>query len=222
MGTATDYVSYASKMRGLAVAGVDLEADARFVDMVSPRRAHVLDLGCGIGAAVNALRKRGHDAFGIDPSEHVLKVAADLFDSAWYRQSSAERLSPDVLKEHGLPSRYDCVLMAGNVPAFLPPCDLQAVFNTAVDILTAAGHLIIGTSTYARGGPQDQDSAAQSSGLILQGRYSTWHLDPFDKDPWCVSVYAAPGTRVAPDGPDGQFILPASGADGGPTKRLHQ
>jgi SAM-dependent methyltransferase len=198
---------YASKMRSFAVTDVDLEVDARFVDMLVPRRAHVLDLGCGIGSAVNALRRRGHEAYGIDPSEPVLQVAADLFDSSWYRQLRAEDLSDSSLEELRLPLSYECILMAGNVPAFLTPTELQAAFSNAARILAPAGFLVTGTSAEARGGPRDQDNVADASGLTLQSRYSNWHLGPFNNDPWCVSVYKAPGAPATPDGPDGMFIL---------------
>ena len=194
-------------MRNLAVSDVDLEVDARFVDMLIPRRARVLDLGCGIGSAVKALRQRGHEAYGVDPSEPALRVAADLFDSGWYRQLRAEDLSDSSLEELGLPLTYECVLMAGNVPAFLTPIELQAVFNNAARILAPAGLLVTGTSTQSRGGPRDQDKAADASGLAFHSRYSNWHLGPFTNDPWCVSIYKAPGVPAIPEGPDGMFIL---------------
>lgn len=196
-------------MRNLAVSDVDLEVDARFVDMLIPRRARVLDLGCGIGSAVKALRRRGHEAYGIDPSEPALQVAADLFDSSWYRQLRAEDLSGSSLEEHGLPLSYECVLIAGNVPAFLTSTELQAAFDNAARILTPAGLLVTGTSTHSRGGPRDQDEAADASGLALHSRYSNWHLGPFTNDPWCVSIYKAPGVPATPEGPDGMFILPS-------------
>ncbi len=168
----------------------------------------MLDLGCGIGSAVKALRQRGHEAYGIDPSEPALQVAADLFDSSWYRQLRAEVLSGSSLEELGLPLSYECVLMAGNVPAFLTPIELQAAFNNAARILAPAGLLVTGTSTQSRGGPRDHDEAADASGLALHGRYSNWHLSRFTNDPWCVSIYKAPGVPATPKGPDGMFILP--------------
>ncbi|WP_307000538.1 bifunctional 2-polyprenyl-6-hydroxyphenol methylase/3-demethylubiquinol 3-O-methyltransferase UbiG [Arthrobacter sp. V1I7] len=198
---------YVSKMRNLAVSDVDLEVDARFVDMLIPRGARVLDLGCGIGSAVKALRQRGHEAYGIDPSEPALQVAADLFDASWYRQLRAEDASRSSLEELGLPLSYECVLMAGNVPAFLTSTELQAAFHNTASILTPAGLLVTGTSTNSRGGPRDQDEAADASGLALHSRYSNWHVSPFTDDPWCVSIYKAPGIPATSEGPDGMFIL---------------
>lgn len=44
---------------------------------------------------------------------------------------------------------------------------------------------------------------------MLHSQYSSWHLSPFTNDPWCVSIYKAPGVPAIPEGPDGMFILPA-------------
>ncbi len=49
-------------MRNLTTGGTDLEVDVRFMDMLSPRGARILDIGCGIGSAVKGLRRRGHEA----------------------------------------------------------------------------------------------------------------------------------------------------------------
>lgn len=209
MDFSSNYDAYATKMRGLVTAGVDLEADARFIDMLLRPKARVLDIGCGIGTTVNALRHRGHEAYGIDPSQPVLGVAADLFNRSWYRRMGAEQLSLASLEEHGLPQDYDCFLMAGNVPAFLGPDGLQASFDRAAEALTPAGYLVTGTSTHSRGGPQEQDKASQAAGLSLLQRFSNWHLKPFEDDPWCVSVYVSSGSRPAANGPDGIFVLPS-------------
>ena len=205
-----DYVAYAAKMRSLVDSGCDLEVDARFVDMLSPRQAQILDLGCGIGSAVGALRTRGHAAYGVDPTDDVLTVARELFHPAWFRQMRAEAVSAAALRTQGLPVAYDVVLMSGNVPAFLSDDDLPAIFNRVSSILNPGGCLIIGTSSKARGGPTQQDVAAGGSGLTLTHRFSDWHLSPFSEDsPWSVSVYSSAGQRRTADGPDGMFVLGA-------------
>lgn len=207
MTISPNYPAYAAKMRALVAKGVDLEVDARFVDMLLGRRARVLDVGCGIGTAVGALRQRGHEAFGVDPSRDVLEVAADLFDSSWYRHRSADGLSPDALQADGLPLNYDCLLLAGNVPAFLKPEQLLAVFQAAAVLLTPGGLLVLGTTTSTRGGPVDQDRVAAGAGLTLRHRFANWHLKPFEDDPWAVSIFAVPGQPASPDGPDGILVL---------------
>ena len=208
MNHGPDYAAYAAKMRGLAASGCDLEVDARFVDMLSPRRAHILDLGCGIGSAVGALRNRGHLAFGVDPTEAVLAVARELFDPAWFRSMGAGDVSAAALAGQGLPAAYDVVLLSGNVPAFLTDGELLGIFERLPSILKPGGFLAVGTSTDTRGGPAQQDLAAHDSGLTLVHRFSDWHLGPFSEDsPWSVSVYSNAGQRCTPDGPDGIFVL---------------
>ncbi len=203
-----DLQQYAQKMRDLAAAGVDLETDARFLDALLPRRARVLDLGCGIGAAVNALRRAGHLAWGIDTSGEVLQVAAELFDPAWYRRMPVTDIGSAQLQQAGLIQRYDGLLMAGNVAAFLSARELAGVFRQAGALLDPQGVFILGTTAAVFGGPEDQDRAAEGTGLKLLGRYADWHLRPFTPDsPWCVSIFAPTTARQLPGAPDGIFVL---------------
>ncbi|WP_432397792.1 class I SAM-dependent methyltransferase [Pseudarthrobacter sp. L19] len=205
---ATDYDAYAAKMRRLVESGRDMEADARFVDTLVPRGAVILDVGCGIGSAVAALRERGHEAFGIDATPAVLEVATECHDPAWFRKAAAADLSIRKLGLVDLPTRYDAIVVSGNVPAFLTDAELGGVFDLAAEILVPAGQLVIGTTTQARGGPATQDELAVGAGLGLSHRFSDWHLGAFcDSSPWSVSVFTNPGARRATSGPDGMFIL---------------
>ncbi|MDN5585624.1 MAG: class I SAM-dependent methyltransferase [Brevibacterium sp.] len=199
---------YAAKMRRHVRSNSDLEADARFVDMLAPRGSTILDIGCGIGSAVNALRRRGHDAFGLDPSPEVLDVAIELHGAQWFRSIAAADLSQPVLTDRDLPSRYDLILMSGNVPAFLTKPELASTFQTTSKLLTPGGRLVIGTSARSPGGPKDQDAFAEGTSLALENRYCDWHLGRYDADsPWSVSVFTTPGRRRADEGPDGMFVL---------------
>ena len=208
MNDGPDYAAYAAKMRRLAASGCDLEVDARFVDMMGPRRARILDLGCGIGSAVGALRRRGHLAYGVDPTESILDVARELFDPSWFRAMSAQGVCAATLSGQGLPASYDVVLMSGNVPAFLADGGLRETSSQLPSLLNPGGVVIVGTTTNARGGPTDQDLAAAGSGLTLTHRCADWHLGPFSEDsPWSVSVYSNAGSRREANGPDRVFVL---------------
>lgn len=209
MTFAPDYEVYAQMMRRLAGSGTDLEVDARFVDMLSPRNSRILDLGCGIGSAVNGLRRRGHEAYGLDPTEAVLRVARELFEAEWYRHGTIEGVSRHALQREGWPDRFEVILLAGNVPAFLSPDGLRGAFLSASELLVPGGFLVVGTTTAVRGGPGDQDQAARRVGLVPIGRFSDWHLGRFTEEAaWSVSVYASPGELPAEDGPGGIFVLP--------------
>ncbi len=203
-----EYGQYASMMRQHVATGTDLEVDARFVDMLVARHAAILDVGCGHGSAVNALRRSGHLAFGIDPTPVILKIATDRFNPAWFRDLGAEQISPPTLREVGLPSAYDLVLMAGNIPAFLSDAALAMALAQVVAVLKPGVFLVVGTTVRAQGGPQDLDGAAAAAGLLRRQRFADWHLGRYGEDPrWSVSVFQSPGEPPAAPGPDGIFIL---------------
>lgn len=200
--------AYSDKMRLLEGKGADLAVDARFLDMLAPRNSRILDIGCGIGSAVNALRRSGHIAYGIDPTRAVLDVAEDIFDRGWYRQLAVEQLAHERLRAEGLPDRYEVILMSGNVPAFLSEETLKDAFMKVSELLVDGGLLVVGTTVATRGGPKDQDTAARLAGLMFLNRFSDWHLSSFKEDSaWSVSVHAKPGALNAHTGPDGIFIL---------------
>ncbi|MBG6108933.1 bifunctional 2-polyprenyl-6-hydroxyphenol methylase/3-demethylubiquinol 3-O-methyltransferase UbiG [Frigoribacterium sp. CG_9.8] len=166
--------------------------------MISCRRSKILDVGCGHGSAVAALRRCGHESYGIDPTVRILNIALELSNPAWFRQLGAADLVPRTLLDAGLPDRYDALLLAGNVAAFLTTAELEFVFNTAAILLRPGGRLIIGTTVEAAGGPADQDAAASGSPLQLQNRFADWHLGPFlDSSRWSVSVFV--GSQPASD-----------------------
>ena len=209
MTTNAEYARYAAKMRRLIAEGSDLEAEARFVDMLVGRRSSVLDIGCGHGSAVSGLRARGHSAFGIEPTRVVLDVALDTFDPTWFRELAVESLFARTLADLGIPGSYDAIMMTGNVPAFLSPGSLVRAFGSVAALLGPGGFFIVGTSSMPRGGPLDQDLAAHKAGLMLTNRFSDWHLGRFSREDsaWSVSVFVAPGKSLRPDSAEGIFIL---------------
>lgn len=203
-----DLNANASKMRALTEEGIDFEVDVRFLDMLISRSATVLDVGCGIGNAVNGLRTRGHQAFGIDPTVAVLRTAHELYEPSWFRRLGASEITFGHLAGLGLPTTYDAILLAGNVPAFLSETDFAASMAQFENHLSDNGVLIIGTTTAMRGGPTDQDLAVHGTGLILTHRYSDWHLGSFDEEsPWSVSIFGRSCKRQFSESPDGNFIL---------------
>ncbi|WP_019483904.1 class I SAM-dependent methyltransferase [Arthrobacter sp. TB 23] len=203
-----DLDAYADKMRQLVGKGTDFEVDARFIDMLAHRNSRILDIGCGIGSAANALRQSGHRAYGIDPTRAVLDVAEDIFDGGWYRQLAVEELSDERLRAEGVPDRYEVILMSGNVPAFLSEEILEDAFRKVSGLLVDDGLFVVGTTAATRGGPKAQDAAARLAGLLFLNRFSDWHLSSFEQDSaWSVSVHSKPGALNAHTGPDGIFIL---------------
>jgi SAM-dependent methyltransferase len=123
----------------------------RFVDVISRRNARILDVGCGIGTAVNGLRARGRAAFEVDPTLAVLEVAEDLFDPAWFRNMPATAISPGALASNGLPKANDEMLILGNVPSFLTRDELDATFGRVAGLLEPAGVFVVATTTAIQG-----------------------------------------------------------------------
>ena len=80
-----------------------MEVDVRFVDMMIKRNFIALDIGCGIGNAVNGLRTLGHDAYGVDPTTEVPDVAGDLYGHAYFRNIAAIDTTSGNLALKGLP-----------------------------------------------------------------------------------------------------------------------
>lgn len=208
MSVQPDYHAYAANMRHLVLSGADMETEARFIDMLSDRNSRVLDIGCGIGTTVNALRSNGHLAYGIDPTEAVLEVAHELYESSWYSKMSATELNTAALEQAGFPLRFELILMSGNVPFFLTEQELAKLLELIKSMLVPGGQLVIGTTTAVRGGPIDQDAWAPAAGLRLKQRYADWHLEEFlPSSPFSVSVFSAPGQKTPTIGPDGLYVL---------------
>lgn len=57
---------YIERFRSMARAGNDLAGEARLVDAMAPRGAHILDAGCGPGRVGGYLAAAGHRVVGVD------------------------------------------------------------------------------------------------------------------------------------------------------------
>ncbi|MDP3892182.1 bifunctional 2-polyprenyl-6-hydroxyphenol methylase/3-demethylubiquinol 3-O-methyltransferase UbiG, partial [Nocardioides sp.] len=68
---------YIDRFRSLAAEGADLEGEARFADAMLPRRARVLDAGCGLGRLGSALHRFGHTVVGVDVDPALVDAARE-------------------------------------------------------------------------------------------------------------------------------------------------
>ncbi|MDX6620950.1 MAG: hypothetical protein QOK36_3336, partial [Gaiellales bacterium] len=68
--------AYVERFRAMAARGTDLAGEARLVDALLPRRARVLDAGCGPGRVGAFLADAGHEVVGVD-ADPVLIAAAE-------------------------------------------------------------------------------------------------------------------------------------------------
>jgi hypothetical protein len=78
-----------------------------------------------------------------------------------------------------VPQRFDAILCAGNVMAFLHPQTRVPALTGLAGLLAADGRAVIGFGA-GRGYDFDEFLAdATTAGLALQQRFATWDLRPF-------------------------------------------
>jgi SAM-dependent methyltransferase len=165
---------------------VDVHGEADLVDSYRPQ--FVLDAGCGTGRVAIELARRGRVVLGIDLDQSMLDAArAKAPELAW----SVVDLSRTGLD---LRRRFDVVVLAGNVLIFVEPGTEGTVLANLARHLTPGGRLIAGYSLRPGGfAVAAHDELAQSVGLQLEDRWSTWDRAPFDdRSDYAVSVHRAP------------------------------
>ena len=170
--------------------GADLEGEARFVDVIAPRRARVLDAGCGTGRIAAALHRMGHVAIGADRDGGLVAIAAERYPGAAFLTADLLALTPENLSAAGGPETYDVIVLAGNVMVYLAPGTERKVLQVLTGLLIPGGRLVAGFATDRDYRVADLDRDASAVGLAFEHRFATWHLDPwFDGADWAVTVF---------------------------------
>lgn len=165
---------YVERFRAMARAGDDLAGEARLVDAMAPRCARILDAGCGPGRVGGHLARAGHRVVGVD-------VDPALIEAAEHDHPGPRWLVGD-LAELNLPDRFDLIVSAGNVMAFLAPSTRVGVLSRLRAHLDDDGRAVIGFGA-GRGyefGQFLQDAAA--GGWAADLLLSTWDVRPFTDD----------------------------------------
>jgi SAM-dependent methyltransferase len=181
---------YIERFRRMAAEGVDLDGEARLLDAMLARRSRVLDAGCGPGRVGAGLAARGHVVVGVDADRELIEAAkADHPGPVWL----VADLAVFDLAAQGEPEPFDAVVCAGNVMPYLAP-DTEA---TALARITAHlrddGLFVVGFGL-ERGYPlADFDAHSAAVGLILEHRFATWDLRPWQDDAaFAVTVLRRP------------------------------
>ncbi|MCZ2849580.1 class I SAM-dependent methyltransferase [Modestobacter sp. VKM Ac-2978] len=166
--------AYVERFRRLAAEGADLAGEARLVDALLPRGARVLDAGCGPGRVGAVLFAAGHEVVGVDADPVLIAAAeADHPGPHW--------LVGD-LAELDLPDRFDGIVCAGNVMAFLAPSTRSEVLRRLRTHLRPDGRAAIGFGA-GRGYAFEEFLAdADGAGLTPDVLLSTWDLRPYSPD----------------------------------------
>jgi SAM-dependent methyltransferase len=170
--------------------GADLEGEARFVDVIAPRRARVLDAGCGTGRIAAALHRMGHLAIGADRDAGLIAIAAERYPGTAFLTSDLLALTSEILSGAGGPATFEVIVLAGNVLVYLAPGTERQVLEVLAGLLIPGGRLVAGFATDRDYGVADLDRDAAAVGLSFEHRFATWHLDPwFDQADWAVTVF---------------------------------
>lgn len=180
---------YVERFAALHHSGADVDGEARFVDVLLPRSARVLDAGCGTGRVAHALRRAGHDAVGVDRDGGLVAVARHRYPDGTYLVGDLLAVSAADLMSAGAPAEFDAIVLAGNVLVFVAPGTERAVLANLAGLLVPGGCLVTGFAT-------DRDyqlpafhADVGAVGLTVEHAFSTWHLDPWvEGAEFCVTV----------------------------------
>lgn len=178
---------YVDHFRRLASEGADLEGEARFMDALLPRRARVLDGGCGQGRTGGALHRRGHTVVGVDADPVLIEAARVdnpgpmwiVGDLATMNLAASDESEP-----------FDAAVLAGNVISFVTPgTEAQVLRNVARHVRD--GGLIVTGFHLSMCDIDIHDAAVTEAGLAIRNRFATWDLKPWPADrdtEFCVTV----------------------------------
>jgi SAM-dependent methyltransferase len=181
---------YIERFRRMADEGVDLDGEARLLDAMLARKSRVLDAGCGPGRVGAALAARGHVVVGVDADRELIEAAkADHPGPTWLAADLAEL----DLTAAGEPKPFDAAVCAGNVMPYLAPGSEGTVLARITAHLRDDALLVVGFGL-DRGYPlADFDTQAAAAGLVLEHRFATWDLRPWQDDsPFAVTVLRRP------------------------------
>ncbi len=182
---------YVERFRSMARAGEDLAGEARLVDALVPRRARVLDAGCGPGRVGGALADAGHEVVGVDVDPVLIEAATQDHPGPLWMVGDLAELD---LPARGITAPFDAVVCAGNVMAFLAPGTRREVLRRFRAHLAPRGRAAIGFGA-GRGYEfgeffEDVTAAGLEPDLLL----STWDLRPFTDDSDFLVALLRPAT----------------------------
>jgi len=179
--------------------GADLEGEARFVDVLAPRHARVLDAGCGTGRVAAALHRMGHRAIGVDRDAGLVAIAADRYPGPAFRAADLLTLDAEMLSAAGGPEVFDVIVLAGNVMVYLAPGTERETLRVLAGLLAPGGRIVTGFGTDRDYSVDELDRDAAAVRLTVEHRFATWHLDPWTAGAdWAVTVMRRGGEPPQP------------------------
>jgi SAM-dependent methyltransferase len=181
---------YIERFRRMAAEGTDLAGEARLLDAMLDRRSRVLDAGCGPGRVGAELALRGHVVVGVDADRELIDAAkADHPGPTWLVGDLAEL----DLAAAGETEPFDAAVVAGNVMPFVAPGTEPVVLARIAAHLRGDGLLVVGFGLDRGYALAEFDAHAAAAGLVLEHRFATWDLRPWQPDaPFAVTVLRRP------------------------------
>ena len=176
---------YARRWQTMLDRGEDIDGEARLIDALVPRGAHILDAGCGQGRVGGYLAERGHRVTGIDIDPVLIDHARARYEGEW-------RVGD--LCHDPLPMDCDLVVAAGNVMCFLDPFGRQAALDNIAAALRPGGRFVAGFGAGRGWAFDDFLATATAAGLEPEHLFGTWDLQPFTEgSDFLVAVLTRPG-----------------------------
>lgn len=183
---------YIERFRSMARAGDDLAGEARLVDAMAGRGAHILDAGCGPGRLGGYLAAAGHQVVGVDVDPVLIAAAEqDHPGPRWLVGDLAELDLPS----RGITEPFEIIVSAGNVMTFLAPSTRVQVLGRLRAHLADDGRAVIGFAAHRGYEFGEFLSDAAAAGLAPDLLLSTWDLRPFadDSDFLVAILRSSPG-----------------------------
>jgi SAM-dependent methyltransferase len=170
---------YIDRFRRMAAEGEDLAGEARLVDAMVPRKARVLDAGCGTGRSSAELHARGHVVIGVDADPELIEAAKQDYPGPSYVVADLAELELSALRET---EPVDAVLLAGNVMVFLAPGTETEVLRRMKACVAADGFVVVGFHVNRHLALADFDRYVADAGLRIDHRFATWDLKAWHDD----------------------------------------
>jgi len=176
---------YDERWRRIAATGANAHGEADLVFSYGPHS--VLDAGCGTGRVAIELARRGLEVVGTD-------LDPDMIGLARAKAPALTWVHAD-LSELDLTTRFDAIVLAGNVIPYIARDRRRAAVVACARHLMPGGRLIAGFQLQP-GWPTvtDYDRWCESTGLALEARYATWDRQPSTgSNSYAVSVHRSAG-----------------------------
>ncbi|MGN6723944.1 MAG: class I SAM-dependent methyltransferase [Marmoricola sp.] len=186
---------YLERFSQLIEDGADIVGEARLADTLAKRGSTILDAGAGIGRIGAELQRRGHTVVAAEKDESLVGDAAKRYPDLPMVATDLLALTPELLKDHDLPTSFDLIVLVGNVIVLLAPDTEQRLLAGLRDLLAPGGRILVGFHPInghgsARPYPFDEFAAdAAAVDLTVQHRFGTYELDPPAED-YVVAVLA--------------------------------